>query len=101
MMSMKEITIEDIDPFIRALHCPTRWKIIESLQKESQSSEQIYNFLDENGIKLQKAAFYYHLRELEAAGFIELDEFKPSEKKRAPEKVWKLKIKKLLIKFSE
>jgi len=98
---MKEITIENIGPFIKALHCPTRWKIIESLQKGSKSSDEIFNFLNDNGINLQKPAFYYHLRELEAAEFIELDEFKPSEKNRAPEKVWKIKIKKLLIKLSE
>ena len=98
---MKEITIENIGPFIRALHCPTRWKIIESLQKGSKSSDEIYTFLNKKGIKLQKPAFYYHLRELEAAELIELDEFKPSEKKRSPIKVWKIKIKKLLIKLSE
>ena len=57
---------------MRALHCPTRWDIIKALQDGSKSSDQIYNIIEEKS-KMQKPAFYYHLRELEAVGIIGLD----------------------------
>jgi hypothetical protein len=48
---------------------------------------------------LKKPSLYYHLRELEEVGIIELAKFKPSPEKRAPEKVWKLNVEKLTINF--
>ena len=45
---------------------------------------------------LKKLSLYYHLRELEGVGIIESD-YKPSESKRASEKVWKLNMEKLTI----
>ncbi len=45
---------------------------------------------------LKKPSLYYHLRELESVGIIKAD-YKPSETKRAPEKVWKLNMEKLTI----
>ena len=94
---MKEINIAEIGPYIRALHCPTRWKVIEVLQTGPKSSDQIFKILLKNNKNLKKPALYYHLRELEAVGIIELEEYRPSDQKRAPEKVWKLKMENLNI----
>ena len=113
---MKEIDLVDIGDYVKALHCGIRWKIIEYLRDEPKSSNEIFNYLvelrekgseDMNNCKgeckniikkdLKKPSLYYHLRELESVGIIKLDEYKPSEQKRAPEKVWKLNIEKLTI----
>ena len=113
---MKEIDLSDIGDYVRALHCGIRWKIIEYLRDGPKSSDEIFNHLIElrdkvseemnnckgeckNVIKknLKKPTLYYHLRELESVEIIKLDEYKPSEQKRAPEKVWKLNMEKLTI----
>ena len=115
---MKEIDLTDISNYIRALHCEVRWRIIEILREGSKSSEEIFNILIKNTEpmlnnpkechgeckaktvkKLKKPSLYYHLRELEKVGIIELDEYKPSKDNRAPEKVWKLNVDKLIINF--
>jgi DNA-binding transcriptional ArsR family regulator len=97
---MKEITIQEIAPFIRALHCPTRWEIIELLQTGPKSSDEIFQSLQKSSTTLTKPALYYHLRELETVGIVSLDEYKPSAQNRAPEKIWKLNITKLNINFT-
>ncbi len=111
----KEITLNEIEKYIKALHCHIRWVIIDYLKEEPKSSEEIFKFLkdinenldsDENQCSglcgkadfknLKKPSLYYHLRELESVGII-LSDYKPSESKRAPEKVWKLNLEKLTI----
>ncbi|MBY9016648.1 MAG: helix-turn-helix transcriptional regulator [Candidatus Lokiarchaeota archaeon] len=113
---MKEIGLSEIGDYVRVLHCGIRWKIIEYLRDGPKSSDEIFNHLvelrdkgseDTNNCKgkcnnvnkkdLKKPTLYYHLRELESVGIIKLDEYKPSEQKRAPEKVWKLNMEKLTI----
>ena len=112
----KEIDLSEIESYVKALHCGIRWKIIEILQNGPKSSDEIFQFLTENSSfpdrnpekchgqcgqdfyeNLKKPSLYYHLRELESVGIIELEEFKPSS--RAPEKVWKLNMDKLIINF--
>ncbi|MFX1279083.1 MAG: hypothetical protein ACFFA3_06675 [Promethearchaeota archaeon] len=113
---MKEISLDDIGDYVKALHCGIRWEIIDYLKNGSKSSEEIFQYLTELREKVQshmaeckgnchkefkneikKQNVYYHLRELEKVGIIVLDEYKPSE--RAPEKVWKLNYDKLIINF--
>ena len=113
---MKEIDLTEIEEYIKALHCDIRWIIIEFLRMGPKSSDEIFQYLTNESDKLKdkiknckgkcngtikkkfnKPALYYHLRELERVGIIKLDEFKPSESGRAPEKVWKLSIEKLII----
>ena len=115
---MKEIDLSEISNYVKALHCEIRWRIIEILRKGSMSSDGIFKILTKNKdeilnnpkechgkckedtvIKLKKPSLYYHLRELEKVGIIELDEYKPSKDNRAPEKVWKLNMDKLIINF--
>lgn len=112
----KEIDISEIANYVKVLHCGIRWKIIEILQDGSKSSYEIFKILTESNPSiennpeqckgqckqysygnLKKPSLYYHLRELESVGIIELDEFKPSS--RAPEKIWKLNMDKLIINF--
>ena len=114
----KEIDISEMMTYARALHCGIRWQIIDILKNGSKSSDEIFQILKETSEKmpenpkecqgkcrddtvkdLKKHSLYYHLRELEKVGIIELDEYKPSKEGRAPEKVWKLNIEKLTINF--
>ena len=110
----KEVDLENIGTYIKALHCQIRWVLIDILREGPKSSMEIYDHLkgvSENfdssnqchGMcgkgdfkNLQKPKLYYHLRELESVGIIK-SEYKPSESKRAPEKVWKLNMEKLTI----
>ena len=114
----KEINLENIGRYIKALHCHIRWVLIDILKDGPKSSDEIYTFLknvdkevDDGNIcrrmcnkgdfkDLKKASLYYHLRELERVGIIEA-EYQPSESGRAPEKVWKLNLEKLVINFKD
>jgi hypothetical protein len=110
----KEIDLENMGTYIKALHCKIRWVLIDILRDGPKSSMEIYEHLKDvsenfdssnqcHGMcgkgdfkNLQKPKLYYHLRELESVGILK-SEYKPSESKRAPEKVWKLNMEKLTI----
>ncbi|MFW9939492.1 MAG: hypothetical protein ACFFFT_00530 [Candidatus Thorarchaeota archaeon] len=110
----KEIDLENIGTYVKALHCQIRWVLIDILGDGPKSSDEIFNHLksvSENldgnnqchGMcgkgdfkNLKKASLYYHLRELESVGIIKAV-YKPSKSKRAPEKVWELSMDKLTI----
>jgi hypothetical protein len=110
----KEIDLENIGTYIKALHCQIRWVLIDILGDGPKTSEEILNHLKDvsdntdsnsqcHGMcgkgdfkNLQKPTLYYHLRELESVGIIG-SENKPSGGKGAPEKVWKLNMQKLTI----
>lgn len=79
---------------VKALRFPTRWAIIEFIGDEKKSSTEIYKHLVELGEELTKPGFYYHISELKTAGIIEVAEYK-EEGGGAPEKVWKLKTKRI------
>ncbi|MBN1803360.1 MAG: winged helix-turn-helix transcriptional regulator [Candidatus Lokiarchaeota archaeon] len=113
---MKEIDFSDFVNFAKALHCQSRYLIVEFLRSGPKTSDQLYKLMKESKIQagkckgecknqinqnMKKPAFYYHLRELESAGIIELQDYKPSEKKKAPKKVWRLKIDKFFMKVNE
>lgn len=82
--------------FVRALRFPTRWLIIEYIGEGSRSTKEIYDHLIEKGEQLTKSGLYYHLSELKNADIIEVAEY-IEEGGGAPEKIWKLRIKKIVI----
>ena len=81
---------------VRALRFRTRWIIIEYINDGKRTSTEIYNYLIERGEELTKPGFYYHLSELKNADIIEVADY-IDEGGGAPEKVWKLKTKKIII----
>ncbi|MCD6481980.1 MAG: winged helix-turn-helix transcriptional regulator [Thermoplasmata archaeon] len=85
--------------YLRALRFRTRWMIIEYIGHGKKSTEEIYNYLLKKGEKLTKSGLYYHLSELKSAGIIEIAGY--IERGGAPEKVWKLKTKKIVIDLLE
>lgn len=81
---------------MRVLHCPTRWLIIDFIGEGAKSTKEIYEHLIENNEKLTPSGLYYHLSELKNGKIIEVAEYK-EEGGGAPEKVWRLKKKKIVI----
>ena len=98
---------EDVPPnwlrlrnFVRALRFPTRWLIIRYIGNGSRSTREIYEYLTKKGEQLTKSGLYYHLSELKNAGIIEVAGY-IEEGGGAPEKVWRLKTKKIVINLLE
>ena len=81
---------------ISALHCPTRWTIIDFIGVNSKSTKEIYEFLTSRNARLTSSGLYYHLSELSHAGIIEVSEYR-EKGGGAPEKVWKLKTMQIVI----
>jgi len=93
-----KITLEEIKEYARALHCPTRWRIIHMLGKGRRSTKEIREGLEKvcGSTGKHKQNLYYHLSELRDAGLIEVSDY-VEEGKGAPEKVWKLAREKIEI----
>lgn len=99
-MAGKEIGLSDIAKYARALHCPTRWWIIQLLGRAPASTSEIASSLQDEGLMSGRPNLYYHLSELQGAGIIEVAEYR-EQGGGAPEKVWKLAIDKLIINLKE
>jgi DNA-binding transcriptional ArsR family regulator len=88
--------IQTLRGLAKALHCPTRWEIVEIIGNKEVRTEEIMERLRENGVELTRPGLYYHLSELREAGVIEVADY--SEAGRgAPEKIWRLAMKKIEI----
>jgi DNA-binding transcriptional ArsR family regulator len=92
----KEISVTEIAKYARALHCPTRWRIIEFLRNKPASTSEIARFLFQEKRAMGRPNLYYHLSELQDAGIIEVAGYR-EEGGGAPEKVWKLALDKIII----
>lgn len=91
-----EKRISKLQGLAKALHCPTRWDIIDIIGTGTAKTKEIKKGLKERGYDITQSGLYYHLSELRTAGIIEVDEFL-EEGQGAPEKVWKLAKKKIEI----
>ncbi len=85
---------------VRALRFPTRWAIIEFIGHGTKSTTEIYDHLIDRGEKLTKPGFYYHISELKNADIIEVADYM-EEGGGAPEKIWKLKTKRIVFDLLE
>ena len=82
--------------YVRALHCPTRWRILRIIGEGEKATGEILEALRTGGESLARSSLYYHISELEKAGILELAGYR-EEGGGAPEKVWKLKVKEIKI----
>jgi len=89
-----------IQKYIQALHCPTRWKIIDSIGPGEKSTKEIYERLKQSEPDLTQAGLYYHLSALKRAEIIELASYREIGG-GTPEKVWKLKTRRIVIDLLE
>jgi DNA-binding transcriptional ArsR family regulator len=85
-----------IHRYIQALHCPTRWEIIDAIGSGEKSTKEIYEELELGMLGMTFAGLYYHLSALKRAGIIELASYR-EVKGGTPEKVWKLKTTRIVI----
>ena len=91
------IGLSEINKFAKALHCPTRWRIIRALGEGDKPTSEIAKLVSSQcSRQTGKSNIYYHLSELKSAGIIEVSDYLESGS-GAPEKVWKLVIKRLVI----
>ncbi|MFW6111235.1 MAG: helix-turn-helix domain-containing protein [Thermoproteota archaeon] len=88
--------IQKLQGLAKALHCPTRWEIIDILGTETAKTKEIRKGLEQRGYDLTPSGLYYHLSELKDTGLIEVAKY-VEEGRGAPEKVWKLTRKKIEI----
>ncbi len=88
--------IQKLQGLAKALHCPTRWDIIDIIGTETAKTKDIRSGLEEKGYDITQSGLYYHLSELRDAGIIEVEKFL-EEGRGAPEKVWKLSKRKIEI----
>jgi DNA-binding transcriptional ArsR family regulator len=91
--------MKTIRKYIQALHCPTRWDIIDCIGTGEKSSKEIYEELKLGETGMTLPGLYYHLSALKNAEIIELASYR--EMKGAPEKVWRLKTKRIVIELLE
>ena len=82
--------------YFRALHCPIRWVIIRIIGEGEKSSGEILDELRHEGEDLARSSLYYHLSELEKSDIIELSKYRETGG-GAPEKIWRLKTRKINI----
>lgn len=114
----KEININEIERYVKALHCPIRWDIINVIKDEPKKSDEIYEILKQTNRSpisekenckslcmhahhknLKKPTLYYHLRELENAGIIKGKKLIDEDGLKSKEKQWELIIDALTINF--
>ncbi len=75
-----------------------RWLILRVIgDKEMTTSNILSQIIQQYGLAIPRSLLYYHLSELERMNIIEMTGYKETGKGGAPEKTWKLKIKKIII----
>lgn len=82
--------------YFKALHCSTRWNIINIIGEEEKGTGEIIEELAKLGETLSKSSIYYHLAELEKTGIIKQSRYR-EEGGGAPEKLWKLVMREIKI----
>lgn len=96
MVKEIEITLDQIKRYARAIHCPTRWRIIHLLGEGEKSTGEIREHLKGSCHSTGEQNLYYHLSELSSAGIIDVARYR-EEGGGAPEKIWKLSVEKITI----
>ena len=83
--------------FLGAISGP-RWLILRVLGDREMTTSEIYGeFVAKYGYAMPRSLLYYHLGELERMGIIEMVGYRETGKGGAPEKVWRLKIRRIVI----
>ncbi len=88
--------MENIRKYVRALHCPTRRRIIDFIADGEKTTTQIQKHLLQQRQNVRGSNLYFHLSELKKCGILEVSNYL-EKGGGAPEKVWKLKKTKITI----
>ncbi len=75
-----------------------RWLMLRVLGENEKTTREIHDELAiRYGIRIPRTLLYYHLGELERMGIVEMKGYRETGRGGAPEKVWKLKIRRIII----
>ena len=91
---------ERVRILLRALHCSTRWMIITCIGEGVKSTKEIQECLRAHEEDMTAPCLYYHLAQLKKAGILAVSGYK-EEGGGAPEKVWSLKSRHIVIDLLE
>jgi len=81
---------------LKPLMAEPRRSIIKILGEGVKGTNEIYQALWERGLNMPRSTLYYHLSALEDMGIIEMAGYH-EEGGGAPEKLWRLKVRKVGI----
>ncbi len=81
---------------LKPLMAEPRRSIIKILSEGVKGTNEIYRALWERGLNMPRSTLYYHLSALEDMGIIEMVGYR-EEGGGAPEKLWKLRVRKVGI----
>lgn len=75
-----------------------RWIILRIIGDSEKTTSEIYEeIINKYGLAIPRSVLYYHLGELERMGIIEVKGYRETGKGGAPEKIWALKVKRIMI----
>ncbi len=89
-------SLKSLMMILRPLLMEPKRSIIETLSHGAKGTNEIYAALQERGLSMPRSTLYYHLSTLEEAGIIEMAGYR-EKGGGAPEKIWKLKVRKIGI----
>ncbi|WP_258084207.1 helix-turn-helix domain-containing protein [Thermococcus thermotolerans] len=81
---------------LRPLLTEPKKSIIRSLAEGEKGTNEIHSELRARGLNMPRSTLYYHLSSLQDAGIIEMAGYR-EKGGGAPEKVWRLKVRKICI----
>ena len=81
---------------LKPLMAEPRRSIIKILSEGVKGTNEIYQALQERALNMPRSTLYYHLSALEDMGIIEMAGYR-EEGGGAPEKLWKLRARKIGI----
>jgi len=88
----------EIAQIFKVLSCGPRWAIIKILSTGEKTTGEIFDELvSKYAMNMPRSLLYYHLDALEKAGIVEAIGYRETEKGGAPEKVWRLRIRRIVI----
>ena len=79
---------------IKFVYSEPRWSIIKIIENDTKGTNEIYEKLKKEGFEMPRSTLYYHLSLLSDADIIEMVGYR-EEGGGAPEKLWKLRVKKI------
>jgi DNA-binding transcriptional ArsR family regulator len=95
-MTPDKISMKNLRMRIKFVISEPRWTIIKIIGNETKGTNEIYDELEKWGFAIPRSTLYYHLSSLENEGIIEMAGYR-EEGGGAPEKLWKLKVKKICM----
>ncbi len=95
-MFPNKIKIREMMMRIKFVYSEPRWSIIKIIGEEIKGTNEIYEELQKKGFEMPRSTLYYHLSALQDAGITDMAGYR-EEGGGAPEKLWKLKVKKICV----